>query len=1735
MNAHDGLADLGSRLQAGESIEWILFEGLDAPTRTTLMRCAVIRTFDEQLYDEVLRASDGPSVSELLASDLVETAGNGSYRVADLGEVGYLAFWAADDRAPIVGSPVPVPLAQVARDCARWFDEHRLPLAQLDALVQSDVEAAGRLFTRLFTEADSGHDLAGCHDLLDVLDRPDRIPLYIRTGLAEQHLQYRARLAARTRWASDYSASAPYFRRPVIERHLEGLLAAKPSRVLQLFARGGMGKTMQLRWFLGRRCASGPVHIPCARIDFDHEDASRASRNPWLVALRIAEQLEDQLVGDRFRGILESHGVLVPLLYDEVPEGSAHPPPLPDDVDGRDVVGRIAAVLAEGPREEPVVVVIDTCEELLRPGIDPCDLFTMLSDLVSQVPALRLVLAGRYDLTDHGGLRSQECDVAALFPSMVTCRVPSFTKADRRRYLVELRGLPEGPLVDIIVERTARSPFHLAIFADLARIDPDVTEEGLRTAQEPGMLYLIERILKRVEDDVRWLLLYGVVPRRLSFTFLHEVMWPHMAADMSGSQGSASTKAREQLPLQNTRPPETDADIRALWDRMLGYAARYSWVWVDHNQDLRFHPDVLEPLRTVARESEFYEPLHLGAIRYYEGLAESDSSRWDVWTAEALYHRFQLEGPRAESAWRQALTRAQASGNNDAVRVIAREPLRREYLDEDDQPRLFRRPRTRIITWDVVVTAHVHLALAAADQAGRGSAGLSAYQAPAGRSQWTEAQRHLRAAREIARTHDVPLPQPMTDLVESRVAIGVGDIRRAAELILKRDPQGGGPSLRAVVDVTQRVVRQLLGDSNAWTGFEESWSRTDTTQDSRERFRVALATGAAAADRGQYATALQWLDTASELNASGDQENRVPLHANVLTLMGSSSAARRLLVDRTGYLSRLARIKVELAADRPVEALREVDLTVLGAPGEAGSELDSALYRLRGIAHAELLQVDEALADLYLARATARSMHDPSAEATASAHIALLHLRQIGDLRNAGASIEDALAAAAPAGSYGWLSTVLASSEWQARTNNSSGARATIADVRQDGPLTPWVAVRLSLARLLIDPEEPNETLERLADELRRVDPPSARLLLLGDLTSMPDLEAGEPQRNAVLATVTDALEDHDPSDLSALAWRAAALHRALGNRDAARELLLTHVLPMTDTNAFLWWRLLDGMRSCGLATNEDPDLPEDPFRDFDDASGLRAAWLIRLVQWRHTLETRSWSGDRLELARTLLQRPQTLPTRWGAELDETHAMLDEKEGSTESARSSAATASTIWAKLGQTKRRAEIAFSYELGSVEAGGSDLDVELHAWFGEGIPDRADINVQVTAHAESLSPGRIERMFHVGRPSTDLRDSGTRLRAVSGLIAASWQPWGENVGQSLERVGLTTALGRAPGDLRLVTEHVELAALPWELVSLPGQGARPLPRLLAPQLVYRCLDTAQRQPYEVAAAQAALARLGFFRRHVDGLVGSDTRSAVEASQEAFGLPPNGQLTPDTWQMLRNQVKEEARQRSLRVLMIVPSPTSIESTLELSSVMDLMAVYRGSDAIVQTMALSDVSRADRRPDDDEKPDVVHILAPIDLVGGNVVIDTGGAPTRVRAMSFGLEQLPVTVLGDFLATLSRESFGPAVIVETPLRPSRVESARALLLRNVVGQTLLNLGRTEAVLCTGGASPDRQHSMRETLVAALSRRGDLAEVTSALQASAGPDPRFEDVVSLLGSALFVQRSPRTLFPVGCA
>ena len=274
--------------------------------------------------------------------------------------------------------------------------------------------------------------------------------------------------------------------------------------------------------------------MPCVKLDFDILDPVNATRNPWLVLLEAAAQLNQQLPEAAFNEFLEQYGWATPLLRRRNADSSRVVAASKRLAGQRarlaaTVPRRFAKRLAEAAGTNPVLMVFDTLEEVhLRPQGDLLALLGLLGTVLARCPMLCMVLAGRYDLGEILGSTAQE------LPPMLERHLGDFSPGDAERYLAELRHVGRAPVRQAIAAKAGGDPFKLSLLADIAEQSPRITPAQIRR-YDADLIYLILRIISRIENPrVRWLLRYGVVPRTLTLDFVRDVMQRYLRGVMSG-------------------------------------------------------------------------------------------------------------------------------------------------------------------------------------------------------------------------------------------------------------------------------------------------------------------------------------------------------------------------------------------------------------------------------------------------------------------------------------------------------------------------------------------------------------------------------------------------------------------------------------------------------------------------------------------------------------------------------------------------------------------------------------------------------------------------------------------------------------------------------------------------------------------------------------------------------------------------------------------------------------------------------------------------------------------------------------------------------------------------------------------------------------------------------------------------------------------------------------------------
>lgn len=395
---------------------------------------------------------------------------------------GRLAFWArASQRLDLIGEAVRQSSRRAVLDVATTIAErlrdhhgwHRPPtravIAWTELVLTFNRDGIGRLTnevrrlvredrldqaTEMITAAEALEPVAG-QPLTDLVQRSERL----------LHLGYRRR--------SDARALGFFVRRSEQLTAVRDLLRDPGGRwALHILGIGGTGKTMLIRYLASGLFAAdaGLEPFPVARVDFDRLSPNYPVRQPLLLLLELAEELELYAeTGEQERALTTFYS-----LVQSVHAASVSPPEsgvsqVPAKLYDEAVSAFARLVQQWGDR---VLVVLDTCEELAKvypAGGEPPPLvdqtFRLLQQVQREAPALRVLLAGRRPMTRGGPgwpeLAAPYRDSSWLLPAQdyLGCHeILGFTMAEARELLAAgNRGMPPDGLVEQILARSPAS------------------------------------------------------------------------------------------------------------------------------------------------------------------------------------------------------------------------------------------------------------------------------------------------------------------------------------------------------------------------------------------------------------------------------------------------------------------------------------------------------------------------------------------------------------------------------------------------------------------------------------------------------------------------------------------------------------------------------------------------------------------------------------------------------------------------------------------------------------------------------------------------------------------------------------------------------------------------------------------------------------------------------------------------------------------------------------------------------------------------------------------------------------------------------------------------------------------------------------------------------------------------------------------------------------------------------
>jgi hypothetical protein len=448
------------------------------------------------------------------------------------------------------------------------------------------------------------------------------------TRLIEVHDALQQYYEARCAFAGDLAKSAHALEREFMKEEWDRIQRINTTSsasintlekewIIDLTAQGGMGKTIFLQWLASRKCV--PNRVPYARIDFDFTDPTVLPEAPWLVLVRLAEQLNTQIAGRPFSGFIERYDEYASIARDLAVEGRAQHTGEILDVTGEQRLGRqVTDDFADTLRDTvggAVVIVLDTIEDVIRRRTtNLLAVITCLANVHDAYPNLRLVLAGRFDLRDDTKLKGFN---AAFGPVTREVEVHRFDVEESVNYLVAVRGLPDGDAVRAMAEASRGLPFALSLYADEWQLGGAMTAEQVRASPNPELKYLVNRVLRRIEASDQalcWLLRYGVVPRQLTKSFAKDVLLPEMESALGG-ESKHDDPSRDADPLHpfyaapRTRPAPVLLNMDDLWARLEAYTSTLSFVRADADRDtVVFHEDAVRPMRRELQRQPVYRP-----------------------------------------------------------------------------------------------------------------------------------------------------------------------------------------------------------------------------------------------------------------------------------------------------------------------------------------------------------------------------------------------------------------------------------------------------------------------------------------------------------------------------------------------------------------------------------------------------------------------------------------------------------------------------------------------------------------------------------------------------------------------------------------------------------------------------------------------------------------------------------------------------------------------------------------------------------------------------------------------------------------------------------------------------------------------------------------------------------------------------------------------------------------------
>lgn|GEM_PF-917879 len=1619
---------LFAMIERGRTLTDLFNMVLDAPPEPPasplLRRAALLRWFDRELFERVLAADlpDAPDWEAFIASPDVERLRGEPVRYAlrdDAARAGLEAWKQQPEEARAFSAKL-----------AAYFEPID-PLERFTHLVLADPARALEEFLRLYREADEAFDLAQCDTLIRIVRHrnglfPSLIPQALRDALDDREQYYRSR----TLFADDYWRTMAFVERPSLVRHFEEWQGDTRRWILHLYGKGGFGKTMFIRWLIARRCVReiDGRRIPVARLDSDRLDLPSLSRWPWLVLLPVARQLNVQLPGSPFLSLIHGFGDFAAVLRRPAVQGR-------DDSrslllqrlrpEAEMLASEIPALFQSGLGDSHVVIVLDTIEELLlhhRSGLQA--ILNQLARLRERCPGLQLLLAGRYNLADPGRLPQFMKQHCALEDRLL---IEGFEPEESLHYLRDLRKVPPQTPVQAIIKKTQGNPFELALFADLAIASPGMTARDVE--RYPGTQYarLIERIIDRIppeEHGVAWLLRYAVVPRQLTFEFMRDVLGPFLRKEMTRrSQLDRPNEFRGELSLYAGREvwrKHREEDLRRLWNQLSRYASDHSWVEL-HGDVLVLQPEVRVPMRQLLREQEIHPLLQRAAVRYFERRAaqsKKNAVSWARHMAEALYHRFHLEGTAAAEHWRRALASPQAREPAASAR-IAEVPLSSDFAGDDGRPVEYL--EGPLVDYDLLAEAAAVQAWGLLVERLR----LRSLEGDAERleGEFNDAYRRFRSfMKRAAKPRVQELRASILEaahllFLERRAAAEklllrvIGPSRDSAALVMaeyllgrchyEHDPDKGDAWFAAAARRAARLAAPPL--SPEWIEFRRARRLEDREELGRalECYERAWKRAAAGRTAPDYAPELLagCCRVLCELGRWSDAAR-----------LAESPQARRLAASNPWMPYEIARIRVRLALERqnPAAALSLLPF------GE-----DGTTRLLRGLVNRAAFRVNEAEEQFNAARDAFVREGSSTGPLEALFQKAMLFLEAAGNVHQAEETLHSIPRAQASVAADRPLlkARILAESGKPQRAayvlreilKRTSSQRRRLRVLAYLGAL--GLATREEIAAFLKEVEALDLAARFPFLDAYRRQPVAQRVQYSGFRQRFGEVYP-RPQRG-----------DRDFA-LRAWLWGLAAPH--FGLAEQAREVLLAAYRECREQPHFQR-QLRAAMRRAGLLELPDRDAYLTAYRAaYSKFPELWGTALLEEAEYSLDDVPRR-TAQLFEQAERLIGEYFPDHSLWVARRHEVRARLAVRAGKQREALTALLTAQRSAVESGAALKAASLAKEIEAYRNVASQSHRDADLLPPVVTLLLEKTPEGVRAQSPTKEVHTIRLE-------PAA----SGSR-----GFAAELVEPLAYSRESLLAHLRDSLApLGALPGPyLEVRTSRGALASIPWEAV-LPGAAYRTIYRRPIQPVPIR--DT-------VLMLQEAVQRSG---RDIiiDGIYGPQTDSLLKA----FGDDPR--------EARARLLAEHPPKEKPQVLIIQASVERQQVTKRGHSNFGVEMPAEYIRCGVEVVRLNEPEQLALVGLPGFRPTLVHLVTAFQesTRTGEVCLDFGGMESTITP----------SALDGWLRRISGAGLHPFVLVEAVLPPDPYDQARQALLRNAFCDELFRFGNTRGVLAAGLADP---------------------------------------------------------------